>query len=53
VPGTQRRAFARAPEAVADMDDFDPTVTNSPKFRLIAGDVNYGVSLQVGSGQGY
>jgi hypothetical protein len=33
---TQRRAFARAPEAVADMDDFDPTVTNSPKFRLIA-----------------
>ena len=22
--------------AVADMDDFDPTVTNSPKFRLIA-----------------
>ena len=36
VPGTQRRAFARAPEAVADMDDFDPTVTNSPKFRLIA-----------------
>ena len=28
-------------------------IVAEPKFRLIAGDVNYGVSLQVGSGQGY
>lgn len=28
-------------------------IVAEPKVRLIAGDVNYGITLQVGSGQGY